>query len=455
MYQASSRRRLIILAIALLGTGLWAASQASALPIVEQISTTVAEGGAEAEVREFETAQNPLPFGDGVPLGLNRGIGTELATRVIDKVDPSSSGANPTPAQVTNWFPGGDRSSVSYVKFNLSANLPADLLDPNNAFWAGQGEVTFRLHIRNGPGNFLVSGPHPQDPMQIVNLRLRYRGLEPGQTYLDDLDPAGQAAFLAARTDRLGTNAHNATEWRYDWNEGAGNGAAVPGITFYNAPGIQPHCMKEGSCFDQTIAQGIADKLAIPLFGDGGLMDTDDPMDAGDMDSPYPATRDALNSSLVQTLGLYDDFDPAYVRDLGTVVPADFIDPSVSTSGLPLGSALDFSGSALKELVHDALLAGRDHVTLMVNVDNDGTLHQPASGRPGVTPGNLLNRNFLFVPNEADAGVSGGGVPAGFYTGNTLTGQYSPKLLFAIPEPTSAVLAGLGMLYMALFRRRA
>jgi hypothetical protein len=440
MFQASSRRQLFT-AIAILVIAAGFGVHANATPIVE---ITTFQGGADAEVRESDAATDFL----GAVVGTNRGHDREIASRINDGVDPQTVGASsPTPTDVSdvsdgdgNWFRTGDRSSVIYTKFDLT-NLPSHLQNPNDPFWTSYGDVTFRMHVRNGPGNFNnLFGTNPSDPNETVNLRIRYHGLEPGATYIEDgLNPA-------SRTDRVG-NAHSATQWRYNWNEG--DNTAGSGITFYNAPGIQPHCTLQGSCFDNAIAQGIVDKINMEVDPDITVAQLMDPIS-----SPYPATRDALNTSVVQTLGIYDDFDSNYVRDLGTVEAIDFLDPDVSMTGLPLGGAVDLSGASLKQLIRDALIAGRDYVTIMTHIDNDGTKNQPNTFRPGVTPDGMLNRNYVFVPKDCGDPTASASACNAMFANTYLTGDFAPTLLF-IPEPSSALLAGLAMLGAGLIRRRA
>jgi hypothetical protein len=385
MFETSHRRRFIITASALLGAGLCVGWQAQAAWIIPTNAN-----GADAELRESETATDFL----GTPLGTNRGNSQELASRIIDTVTVSNT---PVPNTITNYFPTGDRSSVMYLKFDISS-LPAS----NDPYWANH-KVRLRM-TANQNGNFNnLFGPNPSNAAETVYLRYRVLGLEPGNQYADD-NP-----LLANRTDRVG-NSYVALHNRYNWSEG--NGTAGSGITFYDAPGITPHCMAQGSCTDPNIPNTDA-------------------------------------NSVVQTLGFHDDFN-SDTRVLGTFRPPT---PGVG-SDLQVGQPIDFLDpvDTLEDLILDAKDAGRSFVTLMVHVDNDGQSHQPAVGRPGITPGGMLNRNYRINPKEVTTLLVD---PDSAFSGaSNADGRFSPQLLITIPEPGSVILAGLGLLLMAIIRRR-
>ena len=377
-----SRRKLFITCIgsALMPAMSW--SQAGAAPIVIPTNSN----GADAEVRESETN---VGF-DGVPVGANRGGSVELASRIRDQVEPLAA---TDPSQVTNWFPANDRSSVMYLKFDISS-LPGS----SDPLW-NDHNVHLRLSAtQNGNFNNLF-GPNPSNPAENVLLRYRVLGLEPGNVYADD-NPAA-----ANRTDRVGTTNYTNPEYKYNWSESA--------ITFYNAPGITPHCMLQGACLDTNIPNSDA-------------------------------------NSVVQTLGLYDDFN-SDVRELGTFVPPN---PLAAGSDLQVGQAIDFNDpdGNLKQLVFDAQDAGRSFVTLMVHLGIDGTVHQPNVGRPGTAPNGMLARNYLVNPKERTTLLIDPDSP---YSGaSNSAGEFSPQLLIRIPEPSSVMLMGLASLAAAGFMRR-
>src|SRR3972149_7077648 len=205
--------------------------------------------GADAEVRESEGNIGLL---DGVAAGGNRGGGTELATRKRDSVGVDTS---TTPNTINNYFPTNDRSSVMYLKFDISS-LPASA-DP---FWADK-QVNLQLHVRqngNIAGQRLWNVIPGGDSMNIAHYRLMQcgvRGLEPTGVYADDNPGA------ANRTDRVG-DPWSATRYRYNWTEGTGNSSTdTSGITFYNAPGITPHCVLQGMCTDANIPNSDADSV--------------------------------------------------------------------------------------------------------------------------------------------------------------------------------------------------
>lgn len=382
----------------------------AAVAALASVNFTAAEGaiiiktsdgmGADAEVRESET--NTFVPGLGQPgsqfvRGSNRGNNQELATRVNDSVTVSST----DPAVVTTPFPTNDRSSIIYLKFDLST-LPAS----THPMWSNS-TVNLRLFARNNnqiQGSDLWSVIPGGDSMNVADYRLNsfgIKGLDPNATYNNGTD---------GRTDRMG-NVYTANFNQYNWVEGTGNVDNVPtGITYYNAPGLRPHCIRpgEGACTDPNIA--------------------------------------GSNDSEVQTLGLYDDFDPTQVVDIedswhwpNETEAAGYTGTAASPAGLPAGKALDYTdpnGNLLALLV-DALAAaeaGGDPVmTLMVYVNLDGTVHQPLVGRNGTTPAAMLNQNYLTTPKE--------------YLGPNVdnsTGMFNPQLII-VPEPATVSLVALGL----------
>src|SRR3989304_5658037 len=119
--------------------------------------------GADAEVRESD---GNVGLVNGVAAGGNRGGGTELATRKRDSVGVDTS---TTPNTINNYFPTNDRSSVMYLKFDISS-LPASA-DP---FWADK-QVNLQLHVRqngNIAGQRLWNVIPGGDSMNLAHYRL-------------------------------------------------------------------------------------------------------------------------------------------------------------------------------------------------------------------------------------------------------------------------------------------
>jgi PEP-CTERM motif len=106
-------------------------------------------GGADAEVREEETG-TPTPIYPGV----NRGSNFELATRILDSTNGGTS----------------DRTSASYLKFDISGITAADLATHP---YAG-------VRLRVGAPNINASrqtAPSPADPSVTVKMQFVLRGL--------------------------------------------------------------------------------------------------------------------------------------------------------------------------------------------------------------------------------------------------------------------------------------
>ena len=356
------------------------------------------QNGADAEMREFQTTVDLGGNVSGVPQGASQ----ELATR-----------GNDTTTAAT-----GDRSSVMYMKFDISS-LPA----ANDPFWSNK-EVILRGHVRNNnlPQSRVSAvkpGGDANNPADFVRAKFNVGALEPGNVYADD-DPNA-----ANKTDRSG-NAYVNSENKYNWDEND--------VSFYSAPGITPHCMIQGAC-------------------------------------------GADPNNIVQTLGVYDDFN-SDVRMLGS-----YTWPNVNPQNhLAVGAAIDTPDLDIKQLVLDAKNAGRSHVTLIQWLGNN-TLNPGSGGTE--TPASLLAFNYLWIPKEMttlnndtnyDPNTTTPNFPAdpvgdpvgSPYSctfdavnrpqctgqGNNTTGRFSPQLIVRVPEPTSIVLLGLGALVMGTIRRR-
>lgn len=380
-------------------------------------------GGADTEVREFEINATELDT-TAVPTA-QRGASNELATRAIDR----------------NTTATNDRSSVMYLKFDISG-LPNHNTDPG--FWADK-VVNFRGTIRNtnlSDGRLLdsVRNGQPLPPEEWERVKFNILGLEPGHVYADD--PGG----TTTRTDRSG-NTFESPHYNYDWAEGTGNGATNldSGITYLSAPGITPFCTEYGSCAD--------------AYGDTDV------------------------NNIHKTLGVYDDFnsDARMLGEWQWPVPKYALD---GANRYPIGLPLEYldENGALKQLVFDAQDAGRSKVTLMIHLAVDPL----DEGSGGIFSGSdFLNFNYLFNPKEmttlsndnnwdpdgpgplggigspfscSHANCDGDGTPTGDDVLRTLgdnsLGAFSPSLIVRVPEPASAALLAMGALACGLVRRR-
>jgi hypothetical protein len=256
------------------------------------IPTNVGKG-ADAEVRESQFTAADLA---GSFSGINNGVSTELSTRL------STS-----------------QSSISFVKFDISS-LPGS----SDSFWDDKETVSLNLYVRQN-GNFKLFPDGTNLAGDPADLTFSIYTLDPNGTYDGN------------RTDRVGNN-YTATYNQYDWVEGTG---AQTGISFYDAPGIQPFCMNANSCGGPT----------------------------------FDSTR-----------GVYDDFDSNAIY-LGDYVPEAQYPDGVD---LAAGSRLFINDSFIKQAVFAALDAGEDTVTFMVH-------HK---GPQADTVQAALGRNYNMTPKE-------------------------------------------------------
>jgi hypothetical protein len=362
--------------------------------------------GADCELREEQQSTSYDPVYDAdvvVPNAYNRGASNELATRL-----------------------GPTQSSVSYIKFDITG-LPAI----GDAFWTAHNKATLRTTVNNSnlvrnnrlealrPGATSTS-TNPDDWNDANSARMEFAvyGLDPNGTYAND--PGGSGT----KTDRSG-NTYTTTQSAYEWAEGTGTGQVAngDGITFYDAPGITPHCMVLGSC--ETSEYG----------------------------------GDAANS--LQSRGYIDDFD-ANVIPLGT-----WNWPQVHPQNhLRVGSPMEFSSPALWQLVQDAKAVGRESVTLIVAHNLDRTLSGVnISVNPDGLPSSFFGFNYLMNPknkawlnddptwdDDINNPINPGPTPLEY--GDNSDGKYSPWLIISVPEPSGFVLLGLGLAGLAMVGRR-
>lgn len=409
-------------------------------------------GGGDSEVREFQIADggelDPVVFANA-----KFGTSNELATR-----------ANNTTAAITST---GDRSSSMYMKFDIS-QLPNHNSDP--AFWSNF-QVAFRGYIRNtnvSDSRIVdkrVGTSNVDAPMKDwLRVKFDIRGLEPSpyKNNMDDTEGyryGDDDASAYTRVDRSGET-YSSPFYEYNWDEGTGANTNIDGINFLSAPGITPHCTVRGLCDD--------------AYGDT------DP------------------NNIRKTLGQYDDFN-ADTRELGSwawPLPSkvsELLGYGGGTNRYPAVLPMTYqdTNGAIEQLIFDAQDAGRDHITLIMNVGVNPT--QTANG--GVHGGNdFLNFNYLFMPKEMttgtndsnwdpdgtklnfDPGVSsygsigspfscshancnGDGTPNGDTVlrtqANNSAGAFSPQLIVWVPEPASAALLALGGVFaLGAARRR-
>jgi hypothetical protein len=142
--------------------------------------------------------------------------------------------------------------------------------------------------------------------------------------------------------------------------------------------------------------------------------------------------------------------------------------------------AINFDDPAgkLHDLIEEARLAGQTHVTLAVAFGLNA--FQNSTGETvQVTPNNFLNLNYLFNPKEMDADTTLAGLqlnndpnwdanwsdnfpapgptplgPGPFSQANNDDGQFSPQLVFLIPEPGSLALVALGFVMVLICGRK-
>ena len=378
------------------------------------------QNGADTEIREFAIIDN---FGT-TESTQQMGGSQELATRGIDTTTTAT----------------GDRSSVMYMKFDISG-LPNHQSNPG--FWADYN-VFFRGYVRNtnlGTGRIedRQRAGVDLDPSEYERIRFNVLGLEPGVgRYLDD-DPN-----QANRVDRSG-NAFASPHYKYNWDEGVGTGAnnINSGITYVSAPGITPFCMAAGTCGD--------------AYGDT------DP------------------DNIHKTLGVYDDFnsDSRFLGEWSWPLPEEVYPGS---NRYPVGMPLEYrdANGNMKQLIFDAQDEGRSHITLMLHLAIP--LATEAAG--GIfTTADFLNFNYLFIPKEMTTlnndnafawdrdgtgvnvvtgspyscnGSTGAGLTncPGMTQGDNSLGAFSPQLIVRIPEPASVLMLAFGSLALAAIRRR-
>jgi hypothetical protein len=153
-----------------------------------------------------------------------------------------------------------------------------------------------------------------------------------------------------------------------------------------------------------------------------------------------------------------EDFNAADYTSLGS-----FQLPNIDGQNwMAAGTTVEFNSAALYTFVQSAVAAGRNSVTLVVNMALPAL--RPANG--GTTPTSFLGQNYVFlskdnptVPADAswDANTADPNNPLGSPWSNmdNRFGDFSPHLLLGVPEPGSAVLLVMGaMIGLAARRRR-
>lgn len=413
--------------------------------------------GADAEVREDDI--NPVVTdhdGDGgavtppipVPFGTNRGANVELASRAKDSTANS-----------------GDRSSVVYLKFDIS-----DANGVTNALLNLANRTPLRLTTRNSA--------------QLRWNRIHHREPYYGTLPADDTNP-DYVAFASdpdnyTRVKFSVLGLQNFSHPNYNWSENGvantWNPATSPtygpegSLTWYNAPGITP------------------DNRLSPLQDPGKYN--------------FNSDMRFLGTATIEDPGLPNALPPPYPGIRGT-----------GSAALCVGCvAIDFQDTAgeLHDLIEDAKAAGQTHVTLALYFSLNA--FQNATGETAqITPNDFLNFNYLFNPKEMDSSTGspngqpglqlnddpsynsdwtdvlppdpdgpgplpgGDGIADNGLTGpgpNTqilphpvtgvLTrygaqnddGRFSPQLVFFVPEPSSLALLALGALATLGTRRR-
>jgi hypothetical protein len=251
-----------------------------------------------------------------------------------------------------------------------------DLPARGDAYWTVHQTVAFDL-FPGANNNFQISPASTDLAGNPTDLKFSIRALDPNGNY------PGSAA---TRRDRVNLNDYTSPNYVYDWAEGNG----TTGINFYDAPGITPFCMNANNC--------------------GGA---------------------AFDS----TKGAFDDFDSNTIY-LGDLRP-ELLFPGTAT--VPIGTRMTFSNDALREVVLDAIDAGKDTVTLIVNVKD------PRADMPQAS----LGRNFVLWSKERPNQT------VGMVVYNNADGRYSPTLRINVPEPTSLVLVGLAAIAGLIVRKRS
>jgi len=429
-----------------LGAALALGARANAAVIV-----TTNMNGADAEVREEELGtpqvvdhdNDPLTAPIPVPIGVNRGAATELATRLKDSTGGS-----------------GDRSSVVYLKFDIS-----DANGVTNSVLSQADRTPLRLTTRNS-----------------ANLkwnRIYHRKPYYGSLPADDTN----SEYVAFASDpdnyeRVQFNVlglQNFAHPNYNWSEsGVANGwnpATSPtygptgSLTWYNAPGITPDSRTSLTAQDAGKWNFNSD---MRWLGNATIEDPGLPTPL-----PYPSTPGAGSAALC----------------VGCVA-IDFSDPD----------------GRLHDLILDAKAAGQSHVTLALHVSNNGFQNTDPDGAGPLptetsqtTPNDFLNFNYLFNNKEwdastgtnsqpglqlnddplyntdwtdlvapagaADNGLTGPGPNTQIlphpatnnptrYGAQNDDGRFSPQLVFYVPEPSSIVLLALGTLAASVVRGR-
>lgn len=417
--------------------------------------------GADAEVREdtdsdmrvnTDAAWGPV----GAPRGRNRGGlvgesnaiagGMELATRIKDAT------ANPT----------NDRTSAMYLKFDISGLTPADLItnqqvvlqltvrNANNLSWS-------RIYDRNPYyGSLPADNTNPEFVAFTSNIanwtRIKFNvyGLKP--------EPMG-----LADPRRFGDLTPSLPVPNYNWIENPSAGGDP-------AP-------EQGTAQPASLDQTTWDATKSPLIGPIG------PLTWYNAPGITPDSR----TTPLQDPGKYN-----FNSDLELLGQMTMPDPPGAgpttpdgSSRLPVGLPIQFTSPELHTLIQRAMNEGRSTVTLVVAHALNG-LSNTSPETLQTTPGNLLNFNYLVNPKEQDSDLALAGnqlandtgwdpdgagplTPTGSpYScfnhancgpnpvglGNNNIGNFSPALLLRVPEPGTALLAGLGLLIATVSRRR-